>query len=240
MDRPNTKTGYNRFLGSLSASDQELIEPHLKPMKFKVHQTLEGPDAQIDNIYFPSSGLASVVAKRNGEETEVGMIGWEGLTGLAAIFGAERTPNRTYIQIAGEGRSISAKAFLEAMSASPSLAKQIGRFAHSFAVQLSHTALANARGSLEQRLCRWLLMCHDRCEGDDLPITHEFLSIMLGVRRAGVTTALQEAEKRGLIAAKRSCITVIDRHGIEACANGLYGPPEEEYERLFSPRAKQS
>jgi CRP-like cAMP-binding protein len=118
------------------------------------------------------------------------------------------------------------------MEKSPSLVFCLMRYAQVLAVQIEHTALANAHGKIEERLARWLLMAHDRLEDDDLHLTHEFLSIMLGVRRAGVTTALQ-LETSGLISTKRSCVTVLDRDGLEKATNGLYGVPEAEFERLF-------
>ena len=108
------------------------------------------------------------------------------------------------------------------------------RYAYVFAVQAGHTALANAHGKIEERLARWLLMAHDRLEGDDLHLTHELLSTMLGVRRAGITTALHELEKLALISTVRGCVTILDRSGLEQSANGLYGVPEAEFERLFA------
>ena len=118
------------------------------------------------------------------------------------------------------------------MEKSPALAAGLMRYAHVFAVQAGHTALANAQGKIEERLARWLLMAHDRLD-DELHLTHEFQSIMLGVRRAGVTTALHQLEKLALISTTRGCVTVLDRHGLEESANGLYGVPEAEFERLF-------
>jgi CRP-like cAMP-binding protein len=106
------------------------------------------------------------------------------------------------------------------------------RYAHAFAVQAAHTALANAQGKIEERLARWLLMAHDRTTGDSLHLTHEFLALMLGVRRAGVTTALHALESNALIENSRGSIVILDRAGLEASANGLYGVPEAEYERV--------
>src|SRR5215470_10180115 len=109
------------------------------------------------------------------------------------------------------------------MEKCPRLRACLMRYAYVFAVQAGHTALDNAQGKIEERLARWLLMAHDRLEGDELHLTHEFLAIMLGVRRAGVTTALHQLEKSGLISTKRGCVAVVDRDGLEKGANGLYG-----------------
>jgi CRP-like cAMP-binding protein len=111
------------------------------------------------------------------------------------------------------------------------------RFAHVFAVQSGYTALANAQGKIEERLARWLLMVHDRMERDTLELTHEFLALMLGTRRAGVTMALGHFEHKGVIETARGAVTVKDREGLIECANGLYGVPEAEFERLFNSRS---
>ena len=120
----------------------------------------------------------------------------------------------------------------EAMQDSPAIRICFLHFAQAFMVQAAHTAVANGRGKLEERLARWLLMAHDRLEGNDLPLTHEFISLMLNVRRAGVTEALQGLSRKGVVSAKRGSVVVEDRAGLEARANGLYGIPESEYLRL--------
>jgi CRP-like cAMP-binding protein len=107
------------------------------------------------------------------------------------------------------------------------------RYGHAFVVQTGHTAMANGRSKVEERLARWLVMAHDRLDGDELPLTHEFLAIMLGVRRPGVTVALNLLEKDGLIDANRGVISIIDRKGLEEKSNGAYGVPEAEFRRLF-------
>ena len=119
------------------------------------------------------------------------------------------------------------------MEQSPTLLQCFLRYAHVFAVQSGYTALANARGNIEERLARWLLMTRDRVDDDEMVLTHEFIALMLGVRRAGVTSALQAFESKALIETARSSITVKDRDGLEEHANGLYGAPEAEFERLF-------
>src|SRR5262249_39111293 len=128
---------------------------------------------------------------------------------------------------------ISADDLRRAMAESGSLAAWLMRYAHVFAIQAGHTALANAHGKIEERLARWLLMAQDRVDGDELFLTHEFLAVMLGVRRAGVTTALHQLEAQALISTARGSVIVLDRAGLEESANGLYGVPETEFERLF-------
>ena len=120
------------------------------------------------------------------------------------------------------------------MEQSRSVSTCLFRYTQAFLVQVGHTALANARGNIEERLARWLLMAHDRLEGDELHLTHEFLSIMLGVRRAGVTSALHVLESAGFIATGRCSVTIVDRDGLVKSTNGLYGVPEAEFERLLN------
>jgi CRP-like cAMP-binding protein len=186
-------------------------------------------------VYFLESGLGSVVAAGNGErrQAEVAVIGREGMTGLPVVLDAHRAPCDVFMQVEGNGKCISADNFRTSMDQSVTLLRCFLRFAHVFAVQASYTALANAQGTIEERLARWLLMAHDRIESDTLVLTHEFLALMLGTRRAGVTTALGHFERRGVVGTMRGAVTVEDREGLEECANGLYGVPEAEYERLF-------
>lgn len=178
--------------------------------------------------------MASVVAKGMGDQrVEVGLIGREGISGMAVIMGGDRSPHATNVQLAGAGHRIGASALRDGMRTSATLRGLLLSFAHVFMVQTAQTALANGRATLEERLARWLLMGHDRINGDQLPLTHEFLSVMLGVRRAGVTVALHALESRGLIQTKREQILVADRAGLERIARDSYGVPEAEYRRLI-------
>jgi CRP-like cAMP-binding protein len=225
----------NRVLASLSAADLALLQPRLESTPLKFRQRLQSANRQIKTVYFPESGLGSVVAVGGGEDrqAEVAIVGREGMTGVAVVHGAGRSPCEVFMQVEGAGHCIAASDLRAAMDQSPTLLKNFLLYAHVFAVQSGYTALANAQGKLEERLARWLLMAQDRIDGDELLLTHEFLSLMLGVRRAGVTTALQHFEGKGVIELARGCITILDREGLEDCANGLYGAPEAEFERLF-------
>ncbi len=160
------------------------------------------------------------------------------MTGIAIVMGDDQSPNETFVQLAGAGHVISAEHLRSALDSSPSLRLTLLRYAHTFVVQTAQTALANGRAKIDERLARWLLMASDRIEGPDLALTHEFLSVMLGVRRPGVTDALHRLEGDRLIRAKRSSITIRDRAGLERVANGSYGVSERDYERLFGPFRK--
>jgi CRP-like cAMP-binding protein len=225
----------NKILCGLDAADLAAIEPHLVPTELKFRQRLEQASRPIKQVYFLESGLGSVVAMsyRLRRQAEVAVIGAEGMTGQAVVLGAIQSPYETFMQIAGDGYAIETELMLAVMDQRPVLAECFLRFAHVVAIQTGLTALANAEGSVEERLCRWLLMSLDRTGGGEMKLTHEFLAVMLGVRRPGVTIALQRLEQKALIATKRGSILILDRGGLEELANGLYGVPEGEYTRLF-------
>ena len=145
------------------------------------------------------------------------------------IHGADRSPCDVFMQVEGAAHRITAQKLQEAIDQSITLLRCLLRYA----IQAHYTALANARGNIGERLARWLLMARDQLDSDEMLLTHEFLALMLGVRRAGVTEALQAFESKALLETARSSLTIKDREGLEECANGLYGPPEAEYERLF-------
>ena len=193
-----------------------------------MRQVLETPDKPIKHAYFIEYGLASIVAANGHKRLEVGLIGCEGMTGLPIVLGNDRSPNETFMQVAGNGQRIAADKLREAISQSRSLERALLGFAHGFLNQTANTALSNGTATLEERLARWLLMANDRLKGDEVPLTHEFLSLMLGVRRAGVTVALHYLEQRALISLARKQIVITDRKGLKAAANGSYHEPEKD------------
>lgn len=229
------KSTSNRFLASLADSDLALIKPHLQPVVLKFRQRLEVARKPILAAYFLDNGLASVIANGGRDrQAEAIILGNEGFTGISLVFGVDRSPNETVMQAAGAGQSITADNLRTVSEQSSTLRLRLLHFAHVSLVQVAQTALANAQGKIEERLSRWLLMAHDRVENDAILLTHEFLALMLGVRRAGVTIALQELEASALISTSRGVVNVLDRTGLEIRANGFYGVPEKEYERLLN------
>jgi CRP-like cAMP-binding protein len=212
-----------------------MLVEHLEPRPLRFRQRIEPAGRKIRNIYFIEQGLVSVIAIGGGErrQTEIGVIGFEGVTGLAAILGADRSPHETLIQIAGKGLCITTERLRTLMAKSRSLSQVLYRYAHTFSIQSGQTLLANTLGTVEERLARWLLMSQDRIEHNEIRLTHEFLALMLGVRRPGVTIALHRLEDLGLVASKRGATEILDRDGLRKYAKGLYGVPEAEYERLF-------
>lgn len=222
MEAHTRNTPRNGILAALSRTDLA-PQPHLEPVPLVFRQRLQSANRRIKTIYFPEGGLASVVAIGGGErrQAEVAVIGREGMTGVPIVLGAERSSCEIFMQVEGHGQCIAAEDLGKATEQSATLLRCLMRFVHVFAVQASYTALANARGNIEERLARWLLMAQDRLESDVLELTHEFLALMLGVRRAGVTTALGHFERRGVIETARGAVTVKDRDGLHECANGL-------------------
>lgn len=212
----------NLLLSRLSASDFALLEPHLEPVDLPVRKMLERRGKPIKAIYFPESGFASVVANGGKRPIEVGLIGREGMTGLPVILGNDRNSNEVFIAAAGQGRCVRAGDLRKAIEKSPSLHLSMLRYAHTFLEQTMCTAVANGRSKIEERLARWLLMADDRIDGTDLPLTHEFLALMLGVRRPGVTMAMGELEREGLVARKRGHVVIVDRKALETLSNGTY------------------
>ena len=216
MHATSSSPSPNRLLASLASSpDLHLLQAHLAPVTLALGQVLETPDKRVDAVYFPEAGFASVVAVQKGDtKVEVGLIGREGMTGLTIVLGNHRAPHETYMQAAGRGQCIKTPALRKAMQG------LLLKYVQVFMVQTAHTAVANARVKIEERLARWILMAHDRLDGTSLPLTHEFLSLMLGVRRAGVTEALHALEALKLIRSGRGQIVVLNRKGIERSFGG--------------------
>jgi len=229
--------GANRLLKSLSAADRAALLPDLEAISLATWQIIERPNERIPYVYFLTSGLASVVGTTQPEQRiEVGMVGYEGMTGLAVVLGHDRSTNETVIQAAGTALRIPSAVLRRTLQGSATLSRALLRYVHVFMMQCSQTALANGRGRLSERLARWLLMWQDRLKTRHLTVTHEFLALLLGVRRQGVTMAVHELEGQGLIKGKRNRITVVDRVGLLGLANGFYGVPEAEYDRTIRPR----
>jgi CRP-like cAMP-binding protein len=218
----------------MSREQIQLLEPQLEPIDLARHKSLEVRDRKIDYVYFIEAGLASVVANgRDGNVIEIGLIGREGVTGLALLLNADRTPLDTTVQVAGHALRVRASGMREVLDKDPGITRMLTNYVQVFMVQAAFTALANGRHNVEDRLSRWLLMAHDGADRDEIPLTHALLAVMLGVRRPGVTVALSALERRGLIAIGRGSIIIIDREGLEESAHGIYGQPEAEYKRLL-------
>ena len=229
-----SRTYRNHILKILPRSDLAALAAHLHPIRLPVGKVLEQPNEPIRQIVFPDSGFISVVASGKQERRiETGFVGFEGMTGVPVIMGDDRSPHETFVQVAGAGQCVETEDLRGAMKTHPGLKEVFLRFALAYMVQTAHTALANGRARIEERLARWLLMAHDRMERPELPLTHELLSVMLGVRRPGVTDALHRLEGYRTIRARRGVITILDRDRLMEIADASYGLPEAEYRRLL-------
>jgi CRP-like cAMP-binding protein len=226
----------NQLLSLLRPSDLALLEPHFEPVALEVHAQLESPGEPISHVYFPEDGIVSVVASMPPHrEIEVGIIGSDGIVGGSVLLADGLAAHRVFVQIEGTALKLPVTALLDAAEKSSTLRAVLGRYLRAFGIQVSGTALANGHATLEARLARWLLMCADRLDGRTVALTHEYLSLMIGVRRSGVTLALQILEGEGAIRPARGSITILDRGLLEARTQGCYGQPEAEYRRLLGP-----
>lgn len=232
MSCPQSKTG-NLLLSTMAADDYALLEPELQRIKLPVRLQLHEAKRRIDTVYFPEDGIVSIVAiTLDGGHCEVGLFGREGMSETATVMGTDRSPHEAYVQVVGiSALKLPTRVLEKAMASSSTLRLHLLKYAQAMAIQLS-TSIAAAAQTIEQRLARWLLMCHDRVEGDAVSLSHEFISMTLGVRRAGISNAVRALSDRNLITAKRLRIMIDDRAGLEKLAAGGYGLAESEYERL--------
>lgn len=234
MSQPQQSTVRNRLLKALTPGDFALLQPHLELIATELRQCLIKPNEPVKQLFFPEVGFSSITTHGSDGKVEVGIIGREGLVGaIPLLLGSDRTPHDHFIQSPGEMLAITTQALCVAVSESVSLQKLLLRFTQVQYVQTAQTAFVNARYQIEVRLARWLLMCHDRLDGDELRLTHEFLSMMLGTQRTSATLAVQALEGHRFIKAQRGRMTILNRKALEDLADDGYGLPEAEYARLI-------
>lgn len=234
MDSADKSTLYkNRVLASLSTHEIERLTPHLTTVALDVGKTLQEPGKTIDAVYFLEEGICSiVVAMANGNTVEVGITGRDGFVGVSALLDTGRSPNHCYMQIPGHGFAVKAKILRDLAAESDELRQWLLRAVQGLLAQTAQTAACNRVHELEERLARWLLMCHDRVQDDRLPITHEFLGMMLGTRRTSVTVASGMLQKAGLISHARGHVTIQNHDGLKDAACECYQLVHDEYARL--------
>jgi CRP-like cAMP-binding protein len=224
----------NRLLRALGPEAFDVLQPGMDRVNLPIRTVLVESDQPTSHVFFLENGLASIVARTSDDEAiEVGHIGWEGLCGTHRLLRLETTPNRTFMQIDGSAIKVPAELLYRLIDEDAASRDLFLHYIHTCELQLAHSALANGRYNMAERLSRWLLMCHDRTRNDDMPLTHEFLSLMLGVRRSGVTDHLHILEGMHVIKATRGRIRIRDRAKLEEIAGGCYGAPEKEYDRLI-------
>nr|WP_295662863.1 Crp/Fnr family transcriptional regulator [Polymorphobacter sp.] len=224
----------NLLLRNMLPEDFALLAVSLVRIPLPVGLRLHEAHRPITRVYFPEDGLVSIVAVTPaGKQCEVGLFGREGMSETATVLGTDNAPYEAYVQVSGASAlSLPVLALTAAFDASPTLRRHLLRYCQAMMIQLS-SSVAAAGLTILQRLARWLLMAHDRAPGNDIGLTHEFLSMMLGVRRGGVTIALQALAAARLIETSRSKIAICDRGGLKQLAGDAYGLAESEYLRLI-------
>jgi len=224
----------NHILQSLPPDIFAGLQPHMRRVQLKRGQVLQEHNRPMGQVYFIERGMAVLLArtKRDGQ-VGVAIIGRPGLVGVPVVMGITRSPHRCVMEVKGEALQIGAQAFRWAMDESPAFRQQLMNYLHALLVQQSQTVLCNVRHGLMERLTRLLLLARDRLDDDTIPLTHDLLSMMLGVRRAGITMALERLERRGAVQRQRGAVEIVDRNLIERSTCECYRIIAREYQRLI-------
>ncbi len=242
MNRPSDhpdRDERNHLLDLLSPTAYDALSPCWETVELGVRQVLYDPLQRIEYVHFPTSCVLSVVKDLAcGDSVEIMTIGCEGLAGLPLALGGDSTPSRCFVQIGGEAKRIRGDLFRSLNRADGELHAILGRYTQGALNQIGQGVICNQMHSVEQRCARWLLMTQDRAGVDEFSLTHEFLSLMLGVRRATVSEVEAVFRTRGLIQSSRGKIRIVDRAGLEAASCECYEAVRTEYERLLGTRRR--
>jgi CRP-like cAMP-binding protein len=224
----------NHLLAALPAGELARIKTKLEPVSFKLGDVLYESGNKMDYAYFPTTAIISMLyVMENGATAEIGVVGNDGMIGNALFMGGDTTTSRAIIQSAGEIFKMKAKDLKAEFKLGGGFQEMMLRFTQALLTQVSQTAVCNRLHTVEQQFCRWLLLSHDRLDSDNLVMTHDLISNMLGVRREGITLAAQKLAKRKLIRNVRGTITIIDRQGLEGAVCECYAVVNAEYNRLL-------
>jgi CRP-like cAMP-binding protein len=229
----NHKPINNRILSVLTTEERERLLPHLEKVELRLGDVLSESQELIQYAYFPQGGTISVITvMADGGEVEVGVIGNEGMYGLPLVLGTNSSPLRAIVQLPGMAVRMKADVLKEEAARCGTLQQALLRYGQAFFIQTAQTAACNRLHPLDGRFARWLFDCQDRAKSDELPLTHEFMATMLGVRRAGVSVAANKLREDGLINYTRGIVTIINRDGLEACSCECYEIVKREFDRL--------
>jgi len=224
----------NYLLAALPADEYAHVRSKVELVSFKLGEILYESGDKMDYVYFPTTAIVSMLyVMENGATAEIGVVGNDGLIGVSIFMGGDSTTSRALIQSAGEAVKMKAKDLKEEFAKGGVFQALLLRYTQALMTQISQTAVCNRLHSVEQQLCRWLLLSHDRLDTNILVMTHDLISNMLGVRREGVTLSAQKLAKRKLIKNVRGTITVIDRQGLEDAVCECYKVVNNEYNRLL-------
>lgn len=242
MSQPDQLRTPNTLLGAVSEEDRALLQPHLIRVDLSVRQMLVTPKRPVEHAYFPEGGVVSIVSvmKQSGR-IEAGIFGREGVSATCLLLGTDRSPHETFVQVGPmTALRIDADHYLAAIQKSESLRIMLLRYVQTAMVQSAQSMATNINQQVEARLARWLLMCHDRVDGDEIALTHEFMGMMIYAERSSVTITLHILEGAGMIRSERGRVIVRDRAKLEELAGDGYGIPEAEYRRLIGPIGRRS
>jgi CRP-like cAMP-binding protein len=224
----------NRLLAALPESEFQLLLPHLEPIAMPLGQVMYESGGTMDHAYFPTTSIVSLLyVMGSGASAEISVVGNEGLVGISLFMGGGSTPSRAVVQSAGQGYRLKSAIVKEQFNRSGALMHLFLRFTQALITQMSQTAACNRHHSLDQQLCRWLLLSLDRLPGPNLLMTQELIANMLGVRREGVTEAAGKLQRAGLMRYTRGKIDVLDRPGVEERCCECYKVVKDEYDRLL-------
>lgn len=224
----------NRLLAALPEAERERLFPHLEPVDMPLGEVLYEPDTQLQHAYFPTTAILSLLyVLEDGASTEIAVVGNDGLLGVSLFMGGNTTPSRAVVQSAGSGFRLKTQRLKAEFKRAGPLQNLLLRYSQALMTQISQTAVCNRHHSVDQQLCRWLLLSLDLLTSNELVMTQELIANMLGVRREGVTEAARKLQKAGVIHYRRGHITVTDQKGLEARVCECYLVVKTEYERLL-------
>lgn len=232
LDPINAKK--NKLLAVLPDSEWQNLLPHIEWVDLPLGKVIYESGSTMSHVYFPTTAIVSLLyVMENGSSAEIAVVGNEGIVGISLFMGGESTTSRAVVQSAGEGFRVNAKFLKTEFNRSVPLMHLLLRYTQALITQMSQTAVCNRHHSMDQQLCRWLLLSLDRLPGNELVMTQELIANMLGVRREGVTEEALKLQKAGLIRYVRGHITVLDRLGLEKRSCECYAVVKKEYDRLL-------
>jgi CRP-like cAMP-binding protein len=224
----------NSLLAALPDPEWQRWEPLLEQVDMPLGQVLYESGTTLTHVYFPTTSIVSLLyVMENGDSAEIAVVGTEGLVGISLFMGGESTPSRAVVQSAGNGLRLKAQLMKDEFERGGPVVHLMLRYTQALITQMSQTAVCNRHHTIDQQLCRWLLLSLDRLRVKELAMTQELISNMLGVRREGVTEAANKLQQAGLISYVRGCITVLDRPGLERRTCECYAVVKREYDRLL-------
>ena len=228
----------NKLLVALPADEHERLSAHLEPVHLRLGEVIYESGGELRDVYFPTTAIVSLLyLMENGASAEIAVVGNDGLVGVALFMGGESMPNRAVVQSAGDGFRLSGAVLKSEFRRAGSLQRLLLRYTQALLTQMAQTAVCNRHHSLDQQLCRWLLLSLDRLPTSELVMTQELIANMLGVRREGVTEAAGNLQRAGLIQYSRGRITILDRTGLERRVCECYEVVRAESGRLLSEKA---